>query len=97
MFLNVVDFKGVRTRMRFSGGTVGEAHSNREPAQNPKPHQFKPFEFFDHTRCQRLDSKPACLVRGKCRQGARCKTRVECWHVGLQDSLQIGQHVTKLR
>jgi hypothetical protein len=26
-----------------------EAHSNREPVQNPKPRHFKPFEFFDHT------------------------------------------------
>jgi hypothetical protein len=28
---------------------IGEVHSKRELGLNPKPHHFKPFEYFDHT------------------------------------------------
>jgi hypothetical protein len=33
---------------------MGEVHSKREPGLNPKPRHFKPFEYFDHTRCWTL-------------------------------------------
>jgi len=35
-------------------------------AQNPKPHQFKPFEFFDHTGARRTAAAIQVLGGGQC-------------------------------